>query len=142
MKKGVSLLIVILAVSIMLVLISTASVIGSKSIISANYEEFNLVLQRVADEVNDYYIANKTLPIKNESINISTYGDLYEYINNTNDSKDNFYIVDMDKLNDETIEKGRGTTASRDIFIVAETSHNVYYVAGFTYNKVKYFGVN
>ena len=53
MKKGVTLLVVILAISIMLILISTASVIGSKSIITANFEEYNLVLQIVSDEVNE-----------------------------------------------------------------------------------------
>ena len=143
MKNGVSLLVVILAISIMLVLISTASIIGTRAIITANFDEFNLTLKRVSDEVNQYYIENNELPIRVENINIASYSELYSYISKkTNDTGANFYVVDLDKLNDNTIQKGRGQTSSLDVFIVAENSHNIYYLAGFTYNKEKYFGLS
>lgn len=142
MKKGVSLLIVIIAVSIMLILISTASVIGRRAIISANFEEFNSVLQRVSDEVNQYYIEYGELPVKIENISAQSYPEFYSYLSKkTGDTGSKFYIVDMDKLNDMTIEKGRGQTASKDVFVVAEDSLNVYYLAGFSYNKETYFGL-
>lgn len=142
MKKGVTLLVVILAISIMLILISTASVIGSRSIITANFEEFNLELNRVLDEVNEYYISNGELPIRVENFSIESYQDFYDYLSvYTNDTASKFYIVDMDKLNDLTIEHGRGTTANKDVFLVAKNSHNVYYLAGFKYNKKTYYGL-
>lgn len=143
MKKGVTLLVVILAISIMLILISTASVIGSKSIITANFEEYNLVLQRVSDEVNEYYVENNELPVKVETVSVEAYQEFYNYLSKyTNDTGSKFYIVDMDKINDPTIEHGRGTTASKDVFLVAENSHNVYYLSGFKYNKKIYYGLN
>ena len=96
MKKGVTLLVVILAISIMLILISTASVIGSKSIITANFEEYNLVLQRVSDEVNEYYVENNELPVKVETVSVEAYQEFYNYLSKyTNDTGSKFYIVDI-----------------------------------------------
>ena len=51
MKKGLSLSTVVIAISIMLILVSSVSVIGSSAITSANFEEYksNNKLQKYID---------------------------------------------------------------------------------------------
>ena len=56
MKKGLSLSTVVIAISIMLILVSSVSVIGSSAITSANFEEYKSNIDRVSDE--GYYLVS------------------------------------------------------------------------------------
>ena len=73
MKKGLSLSTVVIAISIMLILVSSVSVIGSSAITSANFEEYKSNIDRVSDEVNIYVTDNGTLPVTNEVIAIKSF---------------------------------------------------------------------
>ena len=74
MKKGLSLSTVVIAISIMLILVSSVSVIGSSAITSANFEEYKSNIDRVSDEVNIYVTDNGTLPVTNEVIAMNSLG--------------------------------------------------------------------
>ncbi len=140
MKKGVSLLVVIVAVTIMLIIITSATVIGSGSITSANYEEYVSELNRVSDNVNEYYVENKELPVTGEVVSATSLGN--EFLANMKDKGDleeNLYIVDLSKLKDSTIKKGKGSVANQDIYLVTENTQNVYYLKGFKYKAKVYF---
>lgn len=140
MKKGVSLLIVIIAVIVMLIIISSATVIGNGSITSANYEEYVSELNRVSDNVNEYYVENKELPVTGEVVSATSLGN--EFLANMKDKGDleeNLYIVDLSKLKDSTIKKGKGSVADQDIYLVTENTQNVYYLKGFKYKAKVYF---
>ena len=45
----------------------------------------------------------------------------------------------MSKIDDSTIENGKGNLNNKDVYIVAEETLNVYYLKGYTYRSVKYF---
>ena len=140
MKKGVSLITVIVAMSIMMILISSVSVIGSSAISSANFEEYKSEIERVANEVNIYINENNYLPITNEIVDINSLGN--EFIANVkqkNDLSNKFYVIDVSKLNDNNIEKGKGSIADKDVFLVSENTNNVYYLKGFKYRGEIYF---
>lgn len=62
MKKGITVSILTVTVTLMIILVSTVSVIGTKSIKTASYEEFLSKVTRVSNSVNKYVIDNKTLP--------------------------------------------------------------------------------
>ena len=113
MKKGLSLSTVVIAISIMLILVSSVSVIGSSAITSANFEEYKSNIDRVSDEVNIYITDNGTLPVTNEVV--------------------------VSKLNDYNIKKGRGNVENKDVFLVTENTNNVYYLKGFKYRGKVYF---
>lgn len=140
MKKGVSLVTVIIAVSIMMILVSSVSVIGSSAISSANFEEYKSKVERVADEINIYINENGTLPITNQSVSINSLGgDFLEAAKEKNDLSNKFYVVDISKLNDYSIDKGKGNLNNKDVFLIAENSNNVYYLKGFKYKGKVYF---
>ncbi len=140
MKKGLSLSTVVIAISIMLILVSSVSVIGSSAITSANFEEYKSNIDRVADEVNIYVTDNGTLPVTNEVIAINSLGqDFLNQVKENGDLANKFYLVDISKLNDYNIKKGRGNVENKDVFLVTENTNNVYYLKGFKYRGKVYF---
>lgn len=140
MKKGLSLSTVVIAISIMLILVSSVSVIGSSAITSANFEEYKSNIDRVSDEVNIYVTDNGTLPVTNEVVAINSLGqDFLNQVKENGDLANKFYLVDISKLNDYNIKKGRGNVENKDVFLVTENTNNVYYLKGFKYRGKVYF---
>ena len=140
MKKGVSLTTVVIAITVMMILIASVSVIGSSAINSANFEEYKSEIERVANEVNLYITENDTLPTTNEVISINSLeSEFLNSLNENNDISNKLYVVDISKLNDYNLEKGKGTVSDKDVFVVAEDSNNVYYLKGFRYRGKVYF---
>lgn len=140
MKKGLSLSTVVIAISIMLILVSSVSVIGSSAITSANFEEYKSNIDRVSDEVNIYVTDNGTLPVTNVVIAINSLGqDFLNQVKENGDLANKFYLVDISKLNDYNIKKGRGNVENKDVFLVTENTNNVYYLKGFKYRGKVYF---
>ena len=141
-KSGISMVIVITAVAIMMVLVSVASVVGTGAIETANYDEFISNVNRVADSVNVYYLQNGTLPITGDSVNISSLPDAFKLeLKNKNDAANKLFVLDISLLNDSTIKNGTGGLNNQDVFVVAEDTHNVYYLRGFEYKSKIYYGV-
>lgn len=140
MKKGLSLSTVVIAISIMLILVSSISVIGSSAISSANFEEYKSAIDRIADEVNIYITDNGNLPVTDEVIAINSLGkDFLNQVKENGDLANKFYIVDISKLNDYSIKKGKGNVENKDVFLVTENTNNVYYLKGFKYRGKVYF---
>ena len=140
MKKGFSLSTVVIAISIMLILISSVSVIGSSAISSDNFDEYKSQIERVSDEINIYINENGNLPIKNEEVDINSLGtDFLNQARENGDTTNKFYVIDISKLNDYSLKKGNGNVEDKDVFLVAENTNNVYYLKGFKYRGKVYF---
>ena len=140
MKKGFSLSTVVIAISIMLILISSVSVIGSSAISSAYFDEYKSQIERVSDEINIYINENGNLPIKNEEVDINSLGtDFLNQARENGDTTNKFYVIDISKLNDYSLKKGNGNVEDKDVFLVAENTNNVYYLKGFKYRGKVYF---
>lgn len=142
MKKGITISILTVTVVIMLILISITTVVGIKSIKTATYEEFVSKVTRVSNDVNQYYLDKKTLPITNEVIAKEGLPNTLKLeIANNKDDYNNLYVVDMNKLRSESVKIGYGSVNDMDVFIVSENTHNVYYLKGVEYKGTTYYGV-
>ncbi|MEG0872712.1 MAG: hypothetical protein RSE00_01910 [Clostridia bacterium] len=140
MKKGMTLVIVTVAITVMLILITAASVIGSGAITTANFEEYNSTLSRVSNVVNEYYMENKELPVTGEVISAQSLGnDFLVNLKEKSDEQNPLFVVDMTKITDSTIKKGRGTISSQDVFLVTQNTQNIYYMKGFKYKSHVYY---
>ena len=140
MRKGVSLTTVVIAITVMMILIASVSVIGSSAIKTANFEEYKSEIERVSNEVNIYITQNNELPTTNAIVSANTLGN--DFLNNLkekNDLSNKLFIVDVSKLSDNNIKKGKGDIIDKDIFVVAENTNNVYYLKGFRYRGKVYF---
>lgn len=141
-KRGVTTPVITLAVVIMFIILTTATVVGSRNIDTVNYEEFKSQLGRVSDCVNEYYLANEELPTQGE---IVAKANLPEALTNeltaNGDLNNDLYIIDMSKLDINNVTRGKGTIDDRDLFLVAEGSNNIYYYKGYKFRKIMYYGV-
>ena len=139
-KSGVTFSVVLVAIVIMLIVISSATVIGTRSISTANFEEYKSEIKRVEDNVNVYYVKNGTLPVKKEIVDVNTLdiGMKNELVKN-GDFDSLLYVVDISLVNDVTIKKGDGNVLSGDVYLVSEDTQNVYYLNGFKYNGTVYY---
>lgn len=142
MKKGITMSVVLVAIVIMMLIISAATVVGTNAVSTANFEEFKSIISRVSDDINEYYVKNDELPVKNEIVaTASLPQDMQSALSKNGDLDDKLYVVDMSKINDATLKKGRGTIESQDVFLVSETKQNVYYLKGYKYKSVVYYTI-
>lgn len=142
MKKGVTVSMLALTIVLMSIIVGIVGVVGAGAIKTANYEEFTSKLTRVHDEVNKYIIQNKTIPTTNEIISKQGLDEsLTLEISKNNDTNNNLFVLDMNKLKLENVNIGKGTIEDLDVFIVAENTNNVYYLKGIEYKGQKYFGM-
>ena len=140
MKKGITMSVVLVAIVLMMLIISAATVVGTNAVSTANFEEFKSIISRVSDDINEYYVKNDELPVKNEIVaTASLPQDMQSALSKNGDLDDKLYVVDMSKINDATLKKGRGTIESQDVFLVSETKQNVYYLKGYKYKSVVYY---
>lgn len=140
-KRGVTLLVIIISTIIMMIIITSASVAGANSIAQANYEEYTSSLSRVGDNVNTYYLENGKLPIVNQIVGASSLGnDFYNNVILNQDENNQLYVVDVSLLKNDTITKGKGTVANKDVYLVADNTHNVYYLKGFKFRGQVVYG--
>ncbi|MCX8074706.1 MAG: hypothetical protein N2749_03865 [Clostridia bacterium] len=106
-KRGVTLIIVMVAVVIMFIIITSASVIGSGSIKTANFQNYQSKLSRASNAINEYYLKNNKLPVTGEEVSVDTLSsDFINQIVDNNDSKNKLFVVDASLLQDSTIKFG------------------------------------
>ena len=142
MKKGITVSILVVTVAIMFILASLATTIGIRSVQTATYEEFLSKIVRVADDVNEYAVSNKMLPITSEIIAKEGLPEsLTLEITENLDTSNTLYVVDMTKLRTESINIGKGSVEDMDVFVVAENTNNVYYLKGISYRGDTYHGI-
>lgn len=94
------------------------------------YKDIDILEERVSI----YYLNNGNIPIKNNRID-------FNYSINPNDNN-NFYEIDLEKLENLSINYGKKEYGNDDIYIINEQSHTVYYMKGTNYNKEKFYARN
>ena len=142
MKKGITVSILAITVVIMFILITTATVAGTRTIQTAMYEEFISKVERVSNDVNKYVVDNKSLPTTLEIIaKEGLANELKAELNQNNDSANNLFVIDMIKLRTESVNIGKGSVEDMDVFVVAENTNNVYYLKGIKYRGKTYYGL-
>lgn len=143
-KRGVTTAVITLAVVIMFIILTTATVIGSRNVGTVNYEEYMSQLNRVADSVNSYILKNDELPVKDSYEIVAKAGLTENFIaelTKNGDTNNNLYIIDMNKLDVNNVAKGKGTIDNRDVFLIAENTNNIYYYKGHNFRGTMYYGV-
>lgn len=139
MKKGITVSTLAIAAIIMLIVTTTVSVVGVRSIQSAKFENYKSIIRRVSDVALEYYTTNKKIPttgevIANETLNL----DILTELSNNGDNQRRLYVIDTSAL-DITVNIGKGNVQNKDVFVMAEGTNNVYYLQGYEYKGIVYF---
>jgi len=141
-KRGVTISTLSIAVAVMLIIATTVSVVGVRSINTVNFEDYASKLKRISDAVLEYVDTNGIMPTTSEIVTIDGLPeDLVTEIANSGDLGSKLYVVDLDLL-DVVSNIGDGTTQNEDVYIVSEYTNNVYYLKGREYKGITYYGLN
>ena len=141
MKKGITISALSIAVAIMLIISTSVSVVGVRSINTANFEDYISKLRRISDSVLEYVDTNKSLPTTGEVISAEGVDDeLIAELTKNGDAESKLYVVDIDLL-DVVLNIGKGNVQNEDIFVVSDTTNNVYYLKGKEYKGDTYYGI-
>lgn len=137
-KKGYSLIVLVIAITVILILVSSAVSILQVSREKTKITNFIFDITTVEEEIQDFYISTGTLPVKkHEKIDMMTLNNsgsegiisqLYVYDN------ENYYDVDLSQL---------GTVSLKDSereYIVNEGSLKVYVKNGVEYENIEDLG--
>ncbi len=125
--------IIILAIVFFILFIIVSSTISITKLNKLNnvYKDIEIL----EDRISMYYLDNGFIPVRNEKI------DFKENSINPNDN-DNYYEIDLDKLENLNIYYGRRKLGEKDIYIINEQSHTIYYYAGVKSNNEKIYTRN
>ena len=141
-KSGITMTVLAVSIAVMLLLITASTIIGSGYVNDARYDGFKTMVSAVSDNINAYLLENGELPINNESVLYNSFGsDFAKEVEKKGDQYNRLFIVDISKLNNYTINEGKGDISNGDVFLIAENSNNLYYLKGFTYKDKKYYGL-
>ena len=90
------------------------------------------------DKITTYYSKNGKLPIlENETVTVPS-----DMEKNPNDNE-NYYVIDLSKMENVSLTYGSGFNnyqeGNKDVYIVNEKSHQVYYLKGINYREKNYY---
>lgn len=134
-SKGVTLVILLLTILIIAILtgIAISHVDTGKDIRDYNYMCADIEL--LEGKVQVYYSKNGTIPIVGTTpiANIDLGGQA--------SSKDNanYYKIDLSKLYNVSLNYGGGTIEDKNIYVINEQSHNIYYLKGTEFENTIYY---
>lgn len=128
-NKGITITTLVVTVIILLILTSTVviKVSDSKDVSKLNnlYSDIKILEEKILNYYNNY----GTLPIKGETI-----APLLSM-----EEGNNYYEIDLSKLENITLKYGHGNITNKDIYIVNGDTLDVYYYKGIEYKGEKYY---
>ena len=144
-NKGITIITLILAIVIMLIISSIILYNAKTGIGTRHLNNMYNDIRVLKDRVDIYYSKYGKIP---------TIGQAYTNIPseiskiNPNDNN-NYYVIDLESLENLTLNFGRGYKAYKneqkedenDIYIINEQSHNIYYVKGTVLDEKTYYTV-
>lgn len=146
-SKGVTLVTLIVTI-IVLLIVSNVTIYSVKNNLGIEkLKNMQNDIENLSDKISAYYNQYGTLPIiDGEYTNINEIKDA-ELINKNVD-KGNFYIIDLSALENLTLTYGKDfknikntsdKNTLKDIYIINETSHNIFYVKGIKSDGEMYY---
>ena len=139
-EKAITLITLVITVVILIILTFTITINIDQYGNQRRKSNFEVDLQRLKEQIDQYYARNNKLPIINPYTNIS----MLKGITNINDN-DKYYVIDLNKL-DITLNYGADYSIIRqknvkeeikdlfDVYIINEQSHTIYYPLGIKYD--------
>ncbi len=160
-KSGISLIVLIITISVMLILLSIVIISVGNASENAKLSSFATDLATIEDLTTAYQIQNDKFPTRTEDevaksqkeiLDMIEYNDSLELrkelkLNNDYNEKSEdlgaFYVIDLSKLDIDSSKRGTlkdGDT--KDVYVVAYPSMNVYYLKGVKAKKNIYFSLS
>lgn len=143
-NKGITLVTLILAIVIMLVI---SSILIYNSSTATKTKALNIMYNDINDlavKIEIYYSKYGEIPIINE---------LYTNVNNIDsinqNDNENYYVIDLETLENVKLSYGKDYESYKqdknqelkDIYVINEQSHNIYYIKGIQVDEITYYTI-
>ena len=143
-KKGITLITLIVAVSIMIIISGLLIYNARTGIKVRNFNMMKNDIDLLDDKVSAYYMKYGALPVEIK-YNVSPLP--FESVKNPNDSADGYYVLDLKAFEGLTLNYGadfdrvtEDTVADyNDLYIINEQSHQIYYARGIEMDGIMYY---
>lgn len=153
-NKGISLLVLVITIAVSLILLSTVIISTASAIDNATVVAFAKDLKTVSDGVENYYITNSTIP-KIDATNLMSSSQIKGLVDtnkltpfqseidlNLDTSCEEFYQIDLNKLNVNKTSYGSKLNGNNDVFVVSVPNLNIYYLKGINAKGTSYFSLS
>lgn len=140
-ERGISLITLSITILLLIILTFTLTVNIEPYRDEKAKTNFEIDMQRLNEEINQYFARVKQLPISRQYTNTS----MLEGIKNVNDNE-NYYVIDIRQLDVVlnngadykvvlTREETEDISDLTDLYIINEQSHTIYYPKGVKYKE-------
>ena len=155
-EKGVTLLVLTITIIVLLIIISITIGNFQNQLGKKNLNNLYSDIEAINAKISEYYLKNNSLPIFEENAYMNNSSQL-KLLFKTNGGKgtlinindeNSYYVINLSKLENLTLNYGReysnwdnNSTYEKyqDVYIINETTHQVYYPKGVKYNGRMYF---
>lgn len=143
-NKGITMVSLIITIAVLLIISSITVYTSLDRFEINNYNKMKNDIELLSDKVSNYYLKYNGLPVLRDSENNLikyTYTTL-EFDENVNDNE-NYYILDLGAMEGISLNYGKegfeNPNTSKDVYIINENSHRIYYVQGIELNDTIYY---
>ena len=142
MKKGITLISLMITIIVLIILLGTTVVSGINSIERAGKIKFATEISYVQELTNNYMLKNGKYPILQQKVVYVSSDDLWQFekedVSNGNVL---LYELDMSIIGLSDLKYGNGVE-QKDKFLVSSKTGKVYYELGYKVNKNTYYTLN
>lgn len=132
-NKGITIVALIVTIAVLMIISSVIIIEMNTGNDFKKYQYMKADIDIIKDSVLIYYKKYAILPTKGTSLSGVN-------LNGQASSEDNsiYYEIDLTKLDDMTLNYGKGNTTDKDIYIINPRSQEIYYLKGIEYEGVKH----
>ena len=139
MKKGISLMVLMITVVIMIIMVSVVTISSRDALDTSRKMTFAIEISLLQEFVNTYYQENMSLPILEEMIIEVPENGIEQFQNeDINNGQVTLYTIDLEKMDPVERIYGNGQ-ADLDVYVVSNKTHQVYYLKGVHTSKESYY---
>lgn len=151
-QNGISLIALTTTILVLAVITSILTYNAKNSVEIRKYKNLENDINLLQSKVEMYYLKNNELPIfKVNNVAVKyTSNPSFRTPKQSNDN-DNYYVIDLSNITGITLNygmdfynktsNGSNINTLRDLYVINEQSHRIYYVAGVTANNKTYYTI-
>ena len=155
-KRGISLVALLITILVMAILSAVVVLSAKNSVDNTNVTDFMNDLQKIQDAAQNYYMENGVYPFSEnlelsqvqvlEQVGADKRAELREEMELNNDysedGTESYYIIDLSKIDVTQTKRGvKKSGNANDVYIIAKSSGNVYYLDGLETKDNTYFSI-
>lgn len=140
-KKGVTMLMLVIIIIVMTILLSIVSIVGSDIYNSAIKAKLKSEINQIEILVSNYITRNSGINFDIVELDISKYSvkEKEQFVGeNTIDNKISLYVVNLDAIDAEEVAYGSLIEGESDRYLYSSTTKRVYYEKGINVEDIIY----